>query len=197
MQSWDIGYVGNADDLLYDHLGSYPKDEDKYARYTSIVQSSGMGKSRAIDELSKKHLVVPLNLREDSKGKFLNDCAVPWSLTVALGFPPPDDDVRDWLLKGKTKMEAFTRAGAFLCALFVTLLRYLQQLDAEIADISTLAIDERPKSLEAKLRLLMTAGQTFSRQGQPRRQFYEEVLDLADEVCLLCFIFRLISMYYF
>jgi hypothetical protein len=29
-------------------------------------------------------------------------------LTVALGFPPPDDDVRDWLLKGKTKTGSFT-----------------------------------------------------------------------------------------
>ena len=27
-----------------------------------------MGKSRAIDELSKKHLVVPLNLRQDPDG---------------------------------------------------------------------------------------------------------------------------------
>ena len=71
MQSWDIQYVGNADDLLYDHLASYPKDEDKYARYTSIVQASGMGKSRGVDELAKKHLVVTMNLREDSEGALL------------------------------------------------------------------------------------------------------------------------------
>ena len=58
MQSWVIEYVSNADNLLYDHLASYPKDEDNYARYTSIIQASGVGKSRAIDELSKKHLVV-------------------------------------------------------------------------------------------------------------------------------------------
>jgi hypothetical protein len=77
MQSWGIKYVGNADDLLYDHLASYPKDEDNYARFTSIVQSSGMGKSRTIDELSKKHLIVPLNLRKDPKGKFLNDLSSP------------------------------------------------------------------------------------------------------------------------
>ena len=68
MHSWEIEYVGNADDLLYEHVASFPADEDKYARYTSIVQSSGMGKSRTVDELSKTHLVVPLNLREESKG---------------------------------------------------------------------------------------------------------------------------------
>jgi hypothetical protein len=71
LQSWSIKYVGNASDFLYEHLASNPKDENKYARYTSIVQSSGMGKSRTIDELSKKHLVVPLNLRVESNGKFL------------------------------------------------------------------------------------------------------------------------------
>ena len=32
--------------------------------YLSIVQSSGMGKSRVIDALSKTHLVVPINLQE-------------------------------------------------------------------------------------------------------------------------------------
>jgi hypothetical protein len=72
LQSWAIKYVGNASVSLYEHLASHPKDEDSYPRYTSIVQSSGMGKSRAVDELSKKkHLVVPLMLHQESKGKFL------------------------------------------------------------------------------------------------------------------------------
>ena len=68
MESWDITYVGEADDLLYDHIATYSQDGDTYAGYTSIVQSSGMGKSRAIDELSKKHLVLPLNLRQEPDG---------------------------------------------------------------------------------------------------------------------------------
>jgi hypothetical protein len=69
LQSWAIKYVGDASVSLYEHLTSQPMDEDNYARYTSIVQSSGMGKSRTIDELSKTHLVVPMNLRQESKGK--------------------------------------------------------------------------------------------------------------------------------
>ena len=39
-------------------------DRQYYAKYTAIVQSSGMGKSRAIDEMSKSHLVIPVNLQE-------------------------------------------------------------------------------------------------------------------------------------
>jgi len=69
LQSWAIKYVSDASISLYKHLTSQPMDEDNYARYTSIVQSSGMGKSRTIDELSKTHLVVPMNLRQESKGK--------------------------------------------------------------------------------------------------------------------------------
>ncbi|KAH0834254.1 hypothetical protein J3R83DRAFT_11609 [Lanmaoa asiatica] len=33
-----------------------------YARYSAIVQSSGTGKSRTVDELSKSHFVIPVNL---------------------------------------------------------------------------------------------------------------------------------------
>jgi hypothetical protein len=68
MESWDVAYVGEAAGLLYDHIVTHSKDRGSYARYTSIVQSSGMGKSRAVDEFSKQHLVVPLNLRQYSDG---------------------------------------------------------------------------------------------------------------------------------
>jgi len=165
LQSWAIKYVGDASVSLYEHLTSHPMDEDNYARYTSIVQSSGMGKSRTIDELSKTHLVVPMNLRQESKG-----------------FPAADEAVRDWLLQANTKLEGFTRAGAFLCALFVTVLDYLRNIDERMAGIELRANEEQPDSNEAKFRLLMTAGQTFSQQGQPRREFYDQVLRIADEL---------------
>jgi hypothetical protein len=36
--------------------------KNMYARYCSIVQSSGMGKSRLVDEFSKDHFLVLVNL---------------------------------------------------------------------------------------------------------------------------------------
>lgn len=42
---------------------------DLYARLLAIVQSSGMGKSRMIDELAKNHFVIPLNLRSGFEGE--------------------------------------------------------------------------------------------------------------------------------
>jgi hypothetical protein len=47
-------------------------DPNLYARILSIVQSSGMGKSRLIDEFSKAYFVIPLNLRHDESGRLSN-----------------------------------------------------------------------------------------------------------------------------
>ena len=49
LKSWAIKYVGNTSDSLYKSLVSHSKEGGNYTKYISIVQSSGMGKSRAID----------------------------------------------------------------------------------------------------------------------------------------------------
>jgi hypothetical protein len=55
-------------EALWDYIESYYNGFG-HANYTSIVQSSGMGKSRAIDELAKHYFVIPINLRHpDSTG---------------------------------------------------------------------------------------------------------------------------------
>lgn len=44
-----------------------------YGRYCSIVQSSGMGKSRLLDEFSKYFFLIPVNLRSaGSRGLFIS-----------------------------------------------------------------------------------------------------------------------------
>ena len=75
--SWNREFVGNAADALWSYITDKfdpSGNASVYAHYTSIVQSSGMGKSRTVDELSKSHFVIPLNLRSaDSTGiKFLS-----------------------------------------------------------------------------------------------------------------------------
>jgi len=101
-------------------------------------------------------------------------------LTYALGFPPPDSEVRDWLLESKTKAEALTHAYAFLCAMFVVLLRYLKQIDDKLAAVGVSSVGA--ESLASKFRLLMTQGQTFFHQGPTRKRFYSAILQLASEV---------------
>jgi hypothetical protein len=47
---------------------------DKYANYAAIVQSSGTGKSRLVDEFAKKNLVIRMNFRNDaSSGNLMFD----------------------------------------------------------------------------------------------------------------------------
>ena len=60
-KSWAAG-------ALWEHIMHHfnPVNSKDYAHFAAIVQSSGMGKSRTVDELSKDHFVIPLNLREPS-----------------------------------------------------------------------------------------------------------------------------------
>jgi hypothetical protein len=104
------------------------------------------------------------------------------ALILKPGFPAADENVRDWFLQNRTKFEAFTRAGAFLCALFVAVLDCLRHIDDKIAGIELPLNEDQPDSIVAKFRLLMTVGQTFAQQGHRRREFYNGVLRIANNV---------------
>ena len=67
--SWKESFRGGSADLLYRILTSYLEDGyyNAYARHASFVQSSGTGKSRQMDELAKRVVSIPLNLKEDSE----------------------------------------------------------------------------------------------------------------------------------
>ena len=61
-------YVGDAHKVLYQTITKYSQANNGYARYQAVIQSSGMGKTRMIDELSKDHLVIRISLSSDEKG---------------------------------------------------------------------------------------------------------------------------------
>jgi hypothetical protein len=70
-QSWQREFIGNAAHALWEHICQHYNSENDqlYAHYAAIVQSSGMGKSRTVDELGKLHFVIPMNLRgKDTSG---------------------------------------------------------------------------------------------------------------------------------
>ena len=69
VKSWSYPFEGDAADALWEHIIANFGSQSSYAHYAAFVQSSGMGKSRTMDELAKYHFVIPLNLREaDSTG---------------------------------------------------------------------------------------------------------------------------------
>ncbi|KAM6501265.1 hypothetical protein JOM56_004279 [Amanita muscaria] len=166
-KAWNQKYVGSEADCLYDTIKGHCTRGDPvvYARYASIIQSSGMGKSRMIDELSKKHLVLPVNLRPSSDK----------------GFPAADVEVRDFLTVDETeKDKIYRRSHAFLIALFTITIGYLQNIDQHITDEQRR--ERNPQTIAEKFRLLMTAGQTFERQGGKRCGFYSDVVKYANKL---------------
>jgi hypothetical protein len=54
LKSWDTEYQGDAAGAVMRQIRKRHNDDTKreYAKYISVVQSSGMGKSRMIDEVS-------------------------------------------------------------------------------------------------------------------------------------------------
>ena len=63
--SWSAPYQGNSDKLLDSHIHHFYQKKvgsQIYENMCAIVQSSGTGKSRLVDEYAKSHLVIPINL---------------------------------------------------------------------------------------------------------------------------------------
>ena len=77
--AWTIQYRGEAPTALWNRIKKAMKQAGQYARYLAIVQSSGTGKSRMIQELGRAHLVIPVNLRKSGeKGLSLFCHATGW-----------------------------------------------------------------------------------------------------------------------
>ena len=72
-RAWGADYLGGTAELLERIAISATTDPEftlhPYTNQISIIQSSGTGKSRAVDELAKKLFTFPFNLRKlDSPG---------------------------------------------------------------------------------------------------------------------------------
>jgi hypothetical protein len=170
-------------------------DPDLYARVLAIVQSSGMGKSRMIDELSKDYFVIPLNLRDGESGRFFWRLISKFTpLTKLTGYPASDSQVRIWFkAHGLSPAQSDVRCSAFLTALLEKVLEIVENPERQIRnaikespnlreDEKTAALNDYPITLQKQFRLFMTVGQTFSKQGDLRINFYDRVIERANEV---------------
>jgi hypothetical protein len=149
---------------------------DWYLHTLSITQSSGTGKSRMIDELSKEHFVIPIVLR-DSDGMLALQ-SIDYCTHLSLGYPPPDIAPRNWFTQVSTPEDAKKRAIAFLMALFENTKNIISGIDGSIASSSK----EVPVTISAKFRTFMSDNQTYTSTGNLRQVFYEKVVDIAKRV---------------
>ncbi|KAH8988894.1 hypothetical protein EDB92DRAFT_2068305 [Lactarius akahatsu] len=159
-RSWLSPFAGeHVLEALAKHVVEERRKEGTYAPFCSIVQSSGMGKSRLVDEFSKTHFLIPINLRR----------------AEARGFPPPDDAVRDLLTQrdpvGENK--TFVRSLVFLVALF--------QRAASVITNDLKGASSRSERI-TQIREFMTSGQTMASVGTKRLNFYKEIVDYVEKV---------------
>lgn len=148
-----------------------------YARYATLVQSSGMGKSRLVDEVAKQVLVIPLNLRErGTRGhRFRTACHCSIAEMGFLGFPPPDEDFRNFweeAARSRSADECSAYCDTFLTALFRVTLDTLK----------TIVDKHGPASLPSKFRSHLNEGMSFQIHGQNRRAFCTKVIEEVEKV---------------
>ncbi|KAH9977335.1 hypothetical protein BGW80DRAFT_1288680 [Lactifluus volemus] len=143
---------------LEEHVRNQIKAPHLHARYCSIIQSSGMGKSCLLDEFSKLHFVIPVNLRASTSG-----------------YPPPDVAVRDFLTPFNNRYEdehwqetSYSRASHFLFSLFI-----------HTKDVVVRFGAEEKKDCVKRFREFMSKGQRFGHVGYNRWKFYNDVVTRA------------------
>ncbi|VDC03205.1 unnamed protein product [Peniophora sp. CBMAI 1063] len=160
LESWDHPFQGTAHEALWKHIRKYSKPELIYAPYTAIVQSSGVGKTRCVDELGKQQLVIPVNLR-DPKSK---------------GFPASDESVYGYLVREWTSsIDGAIRMDAFLYSLLYHLRKVIVERYMTEGPLNA-------KSLPLFIHDFMSDGQTFAAQSPTRSSFYAAVVAKAEEL---------------
>jgi len=65
MDAWKAEFKGNAAEALLDTISVYLAQGSIYSYHANILTSSGTGKSRLVDELSKSIITVPMCLRPE------------------------------------------------------------------------------------------------------------------------------------
>ncbi|KAH8983004.1 hypothetical protein EDB86DRAFT_3126111 [Lactarius hatsudake] len=114
-QAWSVTEASQREDFIdqspleglqvhiVEQLQLGPSSEAQiYGRYCSIVQSSGMGKLRLLDEFSKNFFLIPINLRASTDQ----------------GYPPADSEVRNFLTQHDGVHSALSLMQQFLLMLF-------------------------------------------------------------------------------
>ncbi|KAH9923393.1 hypothetical protein B0H21DRAFT_895174 [Amylocystis lapponica] len=118
-RAWNVEYQDDHHVMLYEAICDMKRDTP-YTNTVSIIQSSGTGKSRMVDEQAKLVFTIPFNLRDMQESE------------DGLAFPYPDCDVRDHLLVPKNRPLAFAQLHylSFYTHLFHAIIKRLSDSEA-------------------------------------------------------------------
>ncbi|KAK2463892.1 hypothetical protein APHAL10511_004064 [Amanita phalloides] len=173
MKAWGSEFKGNAAGVLFRTISDYlDPTREVYGRFTSIINSLGTRKSRMVDELSTKIIMIPM-----------------------LGFPPPDIKLCDWLTWTRNKNDIVMRLNAFVFSLVNVTRECLTAIGGQTNDVFDLkppqveteeSIISRQAMLASGFRDRMTEGQLFETTNQYRLEFYNNVIDEAERSLGCC-----------
>ncbi|KAI0248394.1 hypothetical protein BJV78DRAFT_1354923 [Lactifluus subvellereus] len=181
VRAWSSPFQGNAADVLLMTISDYlDKQRVVYARHTSIVNSSGTGKSRTVDQVARKIITVPMCLREDgSQARDPNDQAavaqrlhgLVYSLLTVM---------HNYLVAIESEWHVANGVADIPALPTLT--------DDDINNLSqaewyeqALLVKARQEKLAIAFRECITAGQSFQTPNSYRQTFFEEVIDRANE----------------
>ncbi|KAI9454622.1 hypothetical protein F5148DRAFT_424620 [Russula earlei] len=175
-RAWSSEYKGNLAVVLRLTIEDYlSRQRTCYARLTTIMNSSGTGKSRMVDQLGMEVIAVPMCLRMEDEG-----------------YPPPDKGLRDWLLawtSGRTAVQK--KLYGLAHSLFVVTLSKLETIELEGEEPKSSrassskpkkrkTVIDRHKQLALAFHQLMTPGKSNQRNVY-REAFYNDVIKFANE----------------
>ncbi|KAF8491845.1 hypothetical protein F5888DRAFT_1892004 [Russula emetica] len=185
--AWGGKYKGDLADVLRETIADYlSKDRTPYARLTTVVNSSGTGKSRMVDQLGTETITVPMCLRQRGRE----------------GFPPVDMELRDWLVSDLGDRTAVqNRLHGFLCSLLMVAHERLETIakEQDVPELPRLSkeaakerygeepdecmssVVNRQKKLASAFRERMTKGQSYHSSNSDRRTFYKDVIARAKQ----------------
>jgi hypothetical protein len=141
IDAWEKEFKGNAAETLLDTISVYLAQSQVYSHHANILNSSGTGKSRLVDELAKTIITVPICLRHEGSHDSIRDHSLRLlPVHHASGYPlnPPDKEIRDWFLSHKYhgQKEAAECLRRFLYALLRVTLKRLRLLEGRVVSYS-------------------------------------------------------------
>ncbi|KAF8903072.1 hypothetical protein CPB84DRAFT_1845911 [Gymnopilus junonius] len=142
--AWHDNYVGENHKLLLDNINAIQGGGQPYSNQITIVQSSGTGKSRMVHEQAKIVFTIPFNLRESIENK-------------GLAFPPPDEDVRAYLVGAAVSNKSYVLKAKYLKFFASLFTKVNGELDAARVSIRSKSAEELAKLWANRLQNIRTS----------------------------------------
>ncbi|KAH7338588.1 hypothetical protein B0J17DRAFT_657735 [Rhizoctonia solani] len=157
--AFETEYQGGVHHQFISVLNEYALLGGLYNKSIAIIQSSGMGKSRLVQESASEVFTIPANLRE----------GLPQHIKA---YPPPDATLRSYFENHEFKSDKLLQAE------YAILLKCI--FDEAISTVPTVVGDRKGRELAGAWSGYLDHGQSDESVGENRLNFYKKVVQAAE-----------------